>query len=1843
MERKEEQGTYLFQIESRQNDRLVQVCGHSIDTIHVFLTACVAYLFSVYTQRTQIKIETTKLSEENRLPSEGENRMIVISVKQEEMVREYLNKVKENFFQKQDCREDENYFEDRGVLVLCNKECNEQNDIRLARNYIAYCFEVKQNTIIGHVYFNTYMWDSYQVRVQINLFHQIMESFLTKPDEVLCELPLLELEESLENQGYHTEEYPKDKTLSEVFGEMVKRYPERIAVFQKNRSLTYWEFDELSEEISNLLKMKGLKKQVPVGILLDRSLELTAAVIGVLKAGCICIPLDTRYPQKRVETILKDSKAAALITQEDESSIGIEGISILLRDTTEHSEEAPEYINASGKVNTAFYIYTSGSEGKPKGVALSHQGIINHVYSKIRDIEMNQDDIMCYSLSPGFVASIWQLFAPLYVGASLYICTEDEMIAPYTLFTAVEQNFISVLEIVPSVLESYLRQLEHGAEPRKLENMKMLVLTGEEVKSGLVRKFYQQYHIPLMNAYGQSECSDDTLHYKIPYEFSGQKIPIGKPVGNTKVYILGVKGKIVPNGALGEICIGGDGLALGYVGDQKLSEQKFVQNPYQPRERLYHTGDFGRWMEEGVIEFLGRRDRQVKLRGFRIETGEIEERLMECKQVREAVVLKKNLNGRELLCAYVVMEDRKVTMEALMKKLKSELPWYMVPSNLIEVEQIPKTMNGKVDSKCLPEPGQVSYPKNRKTEGETEQVIAQIWKEVLNTSGADVADNFFDVGGNSLTAAEMVMSIEKRLGISISIADIFSAPTIRSLSQSLIDSQKQKQRLMKQEVQKTEYALSPAQKRLYILNAYGDKDGKSLDAYNVEYEVEIKGTLDVERLRKAFLDLVRRHDILRTTFHLQDGALIQKVHDEAEIDFEYQDLSLCKNHGSLKSGRCLFDLEHGPLICIRIYKVKVDEYIFHLRMSHMITDGYSIYILMSELEALYQGRKLKEPRLQYQDYISWQESFFQGKEFQKQEKYWKEQYKDSVPKLELPLDYKREQKQNFGGRTIFFEVGKKRVEAIRKMEKENDVSCFMVLYSIFLILLEKYTGSYDIVIGTVSSGRYNDGWYELPGMFVNTLPIRTKIEGKDTCQQVFAKVKDSILQALDNQAYPFELLTEKLEKYHDMRRNPVYDTMFIMQNEMLEIKEFAGLQVSPCSTRIEGAKCDLTMNAYVSEDTIHMGLNYCTKIFREKTVKKFTESYLKIMDAITDTTVQVDDIDVVSDIEKDQLYTFGSKSAEYPKDKLLTEVFEQVAQKYPNKTAVLDLHGRVTYQDLNEQSDHIASELKRKFLDERFSVGILLERSVEFVEAVLGVLKAGGICIPLDIRYPETRVMDILEECKAQAVLTKMGAFQDTWGTITKIKEDKLIMSCKHRISGSDEKKSNLKMSESTLITANETAFYIYTSGSEGRPKAVALSHRGILNHAYAKISDIGMGEQDKMCYSLSLGFVASIWQLFAPLYVGGSLYICTRKEMEDPYALFLAVEHEQVSVLEVVPSVLECYLKQLEQGALQRDLKKLKILVLTGEEVRVGLVKRFYRRYHIPLMNAYGQSECSDNTLHYRIPFEFAGDKVPIGKPVANTQVYIVGKEGKLVPVGVKGEICIGGDGLALGYVNNQTLAKQKFIENPFRAGQRLYRTGDLGRWTQQGVIEFLGRCDQQVKLRGFRCELGEVEEKLLELSEVLEAAVVKKVKNGRDYLCAYVVLEDSECQIETIKRWLGRELPWYMVPSNVMAVREIPKTMNGKTDIKRLPEPKQVQLMKSVQPTGKTEEVLERIWKEVLNTDEAGVTDNFFELGGNSLVAAELTMKIQKELKKNVPIREIMKGMSIKEAKDYLERQKS
>jgi len=1655
--------------------------------------------------------------------------------------------------------------------------------------------------------------------------------------------------------------------LHQLFEIRADMSPRTFAIGFDRHRWTYAELNARANRLGHYLRLCGVRPEDRVGIHLQSAAETVVAILAVLKAGGAYVPLDAAYPLQLLQRMVVDASMKVIVTEEKLiANLPREGARLVDIAHEESEIEAQSESNLhciTAPDNLAYVIYTSGSTGLPKGVAVSHRNAFYAIQWVMNAFSLNSTSKILLSVSTSFDPSVAQIFSTLASGAEL-ICLRPGAQDVMQMLEIIEEQKATLLDLPPSVLAVLVDE----ARPEQVASVSHVLCGGEALPPTLPAHVFAKLQVPLSNLYGPTEtsinasCWTKTPDCAVPRNSSAAQVSIGRPIANVQIYILDSWWQPVPSGVAGEIYIGGHGVSRGYLGLPELTAEKFIPDRFSQvlGSRLYRTGDLARFFEDGNIEFLGRVDSQVKIRGLRIELGQVEVAMQQHAAVREAAAMvRENRNREPLLVGYVSV--RQMLPEREFKEfLKTKLPAYMVPSILVFLEEFPRLPNGKMDRSALP-PAEVEVAEaSRASRNQLEGLLTTIWASMLRRDVVGIDENFFVLGGHSLTAIRISSKIQEVLGIEVPVRLLFEKPTVAELSEAIQWMGEVNSPLpiaaLPVRVDSSRAPMSFAQRRLWFL----DKLAPGEPFYNVPEAFRLFGPLDEPALEAALAEIIKRHAVLRTTFSEEGGELLQLISDDLTFKLPVIDLTSI-NMGLRESearrlvdeeARAAFDLEQGPLLRVHLLRLDAEDHLFLLTFHHIIVDGWSVDIIRQEIATLYrsfrehQASPLPALPLQYADFAFWQQQLT-GEKLDEKLRYWKRVLAGTSGILELPTDMPRPAVQTFRGASGTFEIPIETVRMLKRLSLRESATSFMILLAVFKTLLYRYSGQADILVGSPVSGRSRSDVERSVGLFLNTIVLRTDLSGNPSFRELLKRVRAATLGAYSNHDVPFERIIEEVNPLRDLSRSPLFQVMFSFQQlEAEPAGDFGGLHAASFAIDPRTAKFDLELLMTESGDKLTGVLEYNTDLFLPPTINGMISHFHNILDRVAaDPECAIDHLPLLGAKERREIlekFVAGPQrplTGRYPH-----EILESHAEQIPARLAVHAEDGSLTYAELNETANAIAHRLMEQGLASEAIVAVLSDRGSVLLASMFGIWKAGCAYLPLDPKYPAKRLAEMLEQSRAEIVIV-------TPDWVGLLQAAVMEIGSRLRIATLQSEallRHPLRHNPVSRSMPRSLAYVIFTSGSTGVPKGAMVEHQGMLNHLFAKIEDLRLTSNDAIAQTASQCFDISIWQFVSAVVVGGRTHVMPDATAHNASRLLEDIEENKVSVLEVVPALLRLIMEELDRSPGQFPLRSLRWLIATGEALPPALARKWLTLYpRIPIVNAYGPTECSDDVTHAHIcdPPAESANSIPIGIPVRNMFLYILDANMQIVPVGVPGEIYVGGVGVGRGYIHNPEATARAFRPNPFssKTDEVLYRTGDRARFLLDGSLDFLGRVDHQVKVRGFRIELGETEFRLRQHPGVRDCVVVDtRDADGATQLVGYVVLDGRNASSpDQLRKFLKLSIPEYMVPSLILVLDALPLTPSGKIDRKALPTP-DLNLISRVPfaaPATEIERRLVRIWEKVLRATAIGINDNFFDLGGHSILALRMMVEIHNHFGHKLPLTALFQHGTIKELAATLE----
>lgn len=1721
-----------------------------------------------------------------------------------------------------------------------------------------------QRALRCYVKYASALFDHSTIKRFVGHWQTLLEAISADMTSSIWELPLLSKEEryQLLVEWNETEvSVLEHRFMHEMFEERAAQQPDAIALVYEDQHLSYGIVEASAQHLRNYLQEQGVRPETIVGLCVERSVRMIIGLLGILKSGGAYLPLDPSYPPDRLAFMLDDAQPVLVLSTTDLAKRLPDNAAVVCLDGSELRTvlRRPSVIRNrpdSGRANLllpqhpAYVIYTSGSTGVPKGVVITHAGIPNLIAVQREKYAVTSQARILQFSSLSFDASFSEIARALTSGGQLVLVNSDKRTGD-CLAKAIETHGITHISLPPAVLAT----LPEGT----CGSLETLSVAGEACSGELVARWAKGRR--MLNVYGPTEA---TVCVTVSSPLSGTQPPwMGRPISNTRLYVLDENMHLVPTGVLGELYVTGIGVARGYLKKPGLTAERFVPDPFSehPGQRMYRTGDVVRWREDGNLEFIGRTDDQVKIRGFRIELGELEVTLRKHPWIAEtAVQVREDVAGTKALVAYVVWGGKagKKEVTELRHWLKQRLPEYLLPSAIVELDKLPLTPNGKVDRKALPGPTQRSaendYAAPRTV---VEKILADIWQEALHVERVGIHDDFFQLGGHSLLTMRVVSDIRDRLNIHIPVHSMFENPTIADLARRSEAGYWTTEELPVPPLIARKYEgprpLSFEQEQLWFL----DQLGIARAAYNMPAAFRVEGPLDAKALGQSFTEIVARHEILRTRFEIFEGQPMQVLDSPMSFRMEIAELSgLDKIEREARTQQRMqeeierhLDLAREPLFRVCLLGLEPEVYVLLITMHHIISDGWSMGALMHELEVLYtsfkEGRKpqLPEPRIQYSDYAQWQREWLEEATIQKQLAYWKEKLKGAPPRLDVPTDRPRPANLSSRGAIVPFRIASEVLAGLLSLARQEGATLHMVLLAAAQLLLARWGGQRDIVVGAPALGRRYRETESMVGFFVNMLPMRTDLAGDQSFRELLQQVKQTVLGAYAHQDIPFARLVAELQPQRNLSLAPLFHIAFIYQNIPSTTPLLPGLILRPISGEHVTSKFDLGILIQEEASALRGEIEYATDLFDRSTIERLAGHMQKLLaEIVASPEISIWEIRLMDEWESRQLVVeWNQTAATFPAEKCIHDLFSERAHQQPEAIAVVYDADHISYGELERRSNQLAHYLGRQGAGPETIIALCIERSVEMLVGLLGILKAGASYLPLDPSYPEERLAYMIEDAQAAILLTQQRplAVLPQRRPIVRIDEDW------PRIAQQSQDPLKHKSDPDNL------AYVIYTSGSTGKPKGCMVSHRPFINHAlhFIKAYDLELGRRILQFFSLS--FDASAEDIF-PALLSGATVVGLPESFNFSQSEFLAfcTRHE-ITTLHLPVA----FWHELVDGCSRYGLappESVRVLSVGGESPSLSKLALWDEAAsrQISFRNLYGATEATiTSTIYSREPetaMPGEGTVIPIGRPLSNVQLYLLDDKLNPVPSGFVGELYIGGVGVSRGYMRQPRLTAEKFIPDAFsdEPGARLYRTGDLARFLPNHEIEFLGRMDHQIKIRGFRVELAEIERVLTEIPVVRDAVVVvHESKTSDKRLAGYVLLKaDQETTAEQLRHFLQIRLPDYMVPSSFLIMESFPLTSSGKIDRKSLPIPEQNHLFfdhQFVAPQTSLENTLARIWSSVLGVGRVGIYDNFFALGGHSLLATSMIARVRSELNIELPFRVVFESPALGEFAKRLE----
>ncbi|WP_342551278.1 amino acid adenylation domain-containing protein [Paenibacillus sp. FSL R7-0652] len=1695
-----------------------------------------------------------------------------------------------------------------------------------------------------------------------NHFMHLIDQCLTEPEKKLQHMRLMKpQEERLLLEFTHPLQCESvDKELIESrFEAIAEQYPERLALLNGEECVSYDSLNKQANRLAHTLisKLPENKESIVV-ILLGRSNRwLVPSVLGTVKAGAAYLLIEPDLPQERIAYMIKDSGAVLVITvpEHEDRLVEIDTEQLMLQAET-LSQRTDNLQFESSPDRLAYVMYTSGTTGTPKAVMIENRNIVRMAMKENYRLFIRGERVL-QTASIMFDAFTLELWGTLANGGALIVLHERVIQDVHLFGEAVLKYQISDLFLTTSLFNYLVQQ-----QPSAFAPLQTVVIGGEAASAYHADLLYQACpNTILINGYGPTENTTFSTYYQVEPGHTGT-VPIGVPFFRSQAYVVDPKqiDQLQPLGVEGELCVAGEGMGRGYLNRPDLTDLKFVLNPYAPGQLMYRTGDYAKWQPDGTLQFIGRIDDQVKVRGYRVELEEIHACLLEHPYITGAAVIpveKEGERGKEI-SAYFTSEIKGLEREEVRKFIGARLPRYMVPTFITQLDSLPLTPNGKLNKRALPDPWSDVLESDSYLLGpssDMERRLAPIFEEVLEIDAAGRNSNFFDLGGHSLKAMQLVSRIRSEWGIELTLKDVFRHPVMAELASILEDkvlSDKEQGEVKLDKIiplskQTADFPLSSAQQRLFILEQFQDIG----TSYNMPFVFQLEGKLDEDRVQNVYKAMFTRHPMLRASFHMTaDGRPVQNIVPIENINTEIERCTCAlSDEKKLREiiGRFIrpFVLESPPLVRAGIVQLLPDLHLLLLDMHHLISDGVSMNIWAREFMRLYDGTNLTETqmiRLQYTDYAVWQQQQLHSGAFDSHKKYWLEQLGGTLPVLDLPTDYSRPILRDYAGSQLRFALGPVLTDKMRAFSKEHGITLYMLTLAAYGLLLHRYSGQDDLIIGTPVAGRTHEEMLEVIGMFVNTLAIRSRLHGKLTVSEYLEEIEKTALQAYEHAAYPFEELVNALNVTRDTSRNPIFDTMFSLQNISSNTIRIPGLDCKPYDFDSGQSGFDLSFQLYEQEEDLDVFVEYSTRLFKESTIQLLGEHFTSLLEwIILHPSAELANADMLTN-EKKQTILKEFNPQVYEIENLsftLSHLVEAQAKISPESAAVQSENELLTYGELIERSGLLSSYLKDLRVAKGDTVGILMSNSAAMIISLLAIQRIGAVCMPLDPDYPEKRIAYMLEDAEAALLITNEECdIPALWEGQTLIlnhapEVDKKSNHSRARYANLAKRVQAAGSIPPDCSKPDDIVYRLYTSGTTGQPKGVLLKQSHVVHYIRRFCESFSIVPGDRVLHHSSVSFDTSMEEIYPALVTGASVHIAGKAVARHVESLISFVAERAITVISASPVML---------SELDRHLKEhqVRLFISGGDVLKKQHISRLMQKAEV--YNSYGPTETTVCAAYHHCK-EMDDEVIPIGKPIPGYRIYILNPFGQLQPPGIPGELFIAGAGVSLGYAGKETLTAEKFIPDPFEGGW-MYRTGDLAKWDEMGTLHFIGRVDQQVKIRGYRVELQEIETALLQISGVREAVVLVRSDERHFQRLQAFLVTDQIVPGSNIREQLLQALPEYMIPHQFTQLDHVPLTQNGKVDRRKLEQEfalleNEALIEEPARTATETELQIMQMWQEVLESSELSIYDNFFEKGGHSLRATSLAVKIRHAFGLDFNIQHVFQYQTIAEMSSFLE----
>ncbi|MDC9604575.1 non-ribosomal peptide synthetase [Xenorhabdus griffiniae] len=1747
-----------------------------------------------------------------------------------------------------------------------------------------------ENGLVGDLEYARDLFDHATIERIVSHLNSLLAAMVADDSRRVAELPLItpqQRQQLLVDFNDTDFTYPQDKLIHQLFEQQAESRPDAIALVYQDTQLSYAELNQRANQLAHRLIAFGIRPDDRVALCVGRSLDMIIGMLGILKAGAGYVPFDPEYPAERLAYQLSDSTPKLLLTQKQlQPSLPLTEVPFWLLDDENYlnvaAQQPTHNPDASQSAHhLAYIIYTSGSTGLPKGVMLEHRNVVNFIHAQHQISHPQPGDRILQFATMAFDTSVSDIFPTLAAGATLVLRPAHIRVPDIEFIDFLQQQKITIMDVPTAFWHQWVQEMKAdrtGFSPY----LHTVIVGGEKAE---YRHWVDWQSLPetqrcrWINTYGPTETTvivtSLLLNGVTPTEII-HSIPIGRPNANSRIYILDPFGQPVPIGVSGEIYIGGAGVARGYLNRPELTAERFIPDPFskEANARLYKSGDLGRWLPDGNIEYLGRNDFQVKLRGFRIELGEIEAQLAACDGVKDVVVIaREETAGDKRLVAYLIPQPGvTLTPSHLREQLSIHLMEHMIPSAFVILDTFPLSGSGKLDRKALPAPDRTAIVSREyeAPQGDIEQKLAEIWQSLLGLEQVGRHDHFFELGGHSLLTVQMATRLRQVFNLKVDLQDLFTHPILSDLAQSLDTTNQPVQHATQPAILPADrqqiLPLSWAQQRLWFL---AQLDPAAQTAYHISGGLRLQGQLNLNALQAALDKIVARHEILRTTIKMEEGIVRQVIADaERGFKLTIKDLSQLtetEKQAAIDTAAQFetnhpFDFALEPLIRGQLLKLANNEHVLLLTQHHMISDGWSLNILIYEFTTLYrafiQGQNDPLPALtvQYADYALWQQQWLQGEVREKQVSFWRKALQGAPALLALPTDRPRPAVQNYHGDQVAFTLSPALSDGLKALSQRHGATLFMTLLAAWSILLARISGQHDIVIGTPIANRQHRELEPLIGFFANTLALRIKLEDNPTVSTLLAQVKAHALAAYVHQDLPFEQLVEALQPPRSLSYSPIFQVMLALDNTPIQQSlELPGLVLDELPLTRRSTHFDLSLSMNDTNNGLIGELEYASDLFDRASIERLARYLQTLLAAmvVADNALRIQDLPLLQPQQRKQvLVDFNHTAQPYPQDRLIHQLFEQQVEQTPDALALVFGDDQLSYAELNRHANQLAHHLIASGVRPDDRIAICADRSLDLIIGLYGILKAGAGYIPLDPEYPTERLAYQLSDSQPTWLLTQchLQTRLLTQGIPILLLDDD-----SHRNAVAQQPTHNPDVRQLGL-QPHHLAYIIYTSGSTGKPKGVMLEHRNVMNfiHAQRQTSQPQWG--DRILQFATIAFDTSVSDIF-PTLASGATLVLRPPHIRIPDITFVTFLREQkITIIDMPTAFWHHWVQEMMAGRSSFS-PYLHTLIVGGEKAEHRHLINWLSHPETQScrwINSYGPTETTviattltvdhltiDNT---QVPY--LNDNIPIGRPLPNTCIYILDTLGQPVPIGVRGEIHIAGSGVARGYLNKPEMTAEKFVADPFSAqpNARMYKTGDLGRWLPNGMIEYLGRNDFQVKIRGFRIELGEIEAQLATCEGVRDAVVIaREEETGDKRLVAYIIPQSGfTLEANRLREQLNNRLASYMVPGAFVVLEAFPLTGSGKLDRKALPAPDRsaIASREYEAPQGEIEQQIAAILQNLLGLEQIGRHDSFFDLGGNSLSIIQLMARLRDAFHLEVSIQDIFTHPELSELAELI-----